>query len=85
MPLLEWLLSWLAGFSQALLGFVVGAIITGIFTYKVVLPKVLANKDVKDLLQNIKEGNELLTKALPIWKEILENQKEKNKKQKGKR
>ena len=77
MTLLEWLITWLLGFSQALLGFILGAIVTGIFTYKVVMPKILANKKVETLLQNIDKGNELLTKALPIWKEILENQKEK--------
>ena len=79
MTLLEWLITWFAGVSQILVGFVLGAIFTGIVTVKFVLPRILKNPDVKSLFQNIKEGNELLTKALPIWKEILENQKRNNK------
>jgi len=81
MSFLEWVLSWFLGFSQVLVGFVFGAIVTGIITYKLVLPKVLANKKVEKLLRNIEEGNELLTKALPIWKQILENQNKNNDKQ----
>ena len=81
MTLIEWLITWLAGFSQVLLGFVFGAIVTGIVTYKFVLPRILANPKVDTLLKNIDKGNELLTKALPIWKEILENQKQNSKHQ----
>jgi len=79
MELLEWFLSWFAGFSQVLLGFMLGAIFTGIVTVKFVIPRILSNPDIKLFFHNVKEGNELLTKALPIWKEILENQKQNNK------
>jgi len=65
----SWLIEWFAGVFQLVLGFLLGTIVTGIFTWKVVLPKVMRNKDVQDLIEAIKEGKELL-------KEVLENQKE---------
>jgi len=65
----SWLIEWFAGVFQLVLGFLLGTIVTGVFTWKVVLPRVMRNKDVQDLIGAIKEGKELL-------KEVLENQKE---------
>jgi len=65
----SWLIEWFAGVFQLVLGFLLGTIVTGVFTWKVVLPRVMRNKDVQDLIEAIKEGKELL-------KEVLENQKE---------
>jgi uncharacterized membrane protein (DUF106 family) len=42
-------------FSQFVLGILIGTILTGIFTWKVVLPKIMQNKDVQELKRLINE------------------------------
>lgn len=52
---LELLLQWLVGTSQFIIGMVVGTIITGVFTWKVVLPKILANPKINRFLTTIEQ------------------------------
>jgi len=49
------ILEWLAGLAQFVLGILIGTILTGVFTWKVVLPKVMQNKDVQELKKLISE------------------------------
>jgi uncharacterized membrane protein (DUF106 family) len=49
------ILEWLAGLAQFVLGILIGTILTGIFTWKVVLPKIMQNKDVQELKRLIKK------------------------------
>lgn len=55
------------GLLQFVLGFLFGSIVTGLFTVYVVVPAVMRNKDVKELLKLFREAKEHLQK-------ILENQ-----------
>jgi len=50
------LLNWLLGFSQFVAGIVVGTFITGVFTWKVVLPKALQNERIVRLMELLEEG-----------------------------
>jgi uncharacterized membrane protein (DUF106 family) len=59
------ILEWLAGLAQFILGILIGTILTGMFTWKVVVPKIMQNKDVQELKRLI---NEIIT-AL----KVLEN------------
>ena len=59
------ILQWLAGLAQFILGILIGTILTGVFTWKVVVPKIMQNKDVQELKRLI---NEIIT-AL----KVLEN------------
>jgi len=59
------ILQWLAGLAQFILGILIGTILTGMFTWKVVVPKIMQNKDVQELKRLI---NEIIT-AL----KVLEN------------
>jgi len=61
-------LEWLLGLLQWILGFMLGSILTGYFTTKVVVPRVMKNKDVQELVALFREGKAYLH-------EILENQK----------
>ncbi|MBW2561755.1 MAG: hypothetical protein JRE40_12990 [Deltaproteobacteria bacterium] len=61
------LLNWLLGFSQFVAGIIVGTFITGLFTWKVVLPKVLQNEKVvrlMELLEAIVERADKIVDAL---------------------
>jgi uncharacterized membrane protein (DUF106 family) len=49
------ILQWLAGLAQFVLGILIGTILTGIFTWKVVLPKIMQNKDIQELKRLINE------------------------------
>ena len=49
------ILEWLAGLAQFVLGILIGTILTGIFTWKVVLPKIMQNKDVQEFKRLINE------------------------------
>jgi hypothetical protein len=55
---LEAFLNWLLGFSQFLVGLVVGTVITGYLTWKVVVPRAvkafMENRDVKNLIGLLK-------------------------------
>jgi uncharacterized membrane protein (DUF106 family) len=64
------LIDWLLGLAQFVLGFLFGAIVTGLFTVYVVLPAVMHNKEVQELQKLFREAKEYLAK-------ILENQEEK--------
>jgi len=52
------ILGWLAGLAQFVLGILIGTILTGMFTWKVLVPKVMQNKDVQELKRLI---NEIIT------------------------
>jgi len=54
------LLSWLLGFSQFVAGIIVGTFITGVFTWEVILPKVMQDERVVRLM-------ELLEVHSPHW------------------
>ena len=60
MDWLSWLLNWLAGVGQLVVGFLLGAIITGTFTWKVVVPRTIKNPEVQDLIKTVKEGKEAI-------------------------
>jgi len=62
------ILDWLFGLLQFVLGFLFGAIVTGLFTVYVVVPAVMKNKEVQELLKLFREAKERL-------EEILANQK----------
>jgi len=62
-------LEWLAGLLQFILGFLFGSIVTGLFTVYVVIPLILKNKDIQELLALLREGKEHL-------KKLLENQQQ---------
>jgi hypothetical protein len=64
----EQVIGWFAGLANIAFGFLLGSIITGWFTWKVVVPKVMKNKDIQEL-------KTLLTEGKAYLKEILENQK----------
>lgn len=52
------ILEWLAGLVQFVLGILIGSILTGLFTWKVVVPKIMQNKDIQELKRLI---NEIIT------------------------
>jgi uncharacterized membrane protein (DUF106 family) len=64
-PMIAEILQWLAGLAQFILGILIGTILTGMFTWKVVVPKIMQNEDVQELKRLI---NEIIT-AL----KVLEN------------
>jgi len=70
MSLLDSFIQWLLGISQFVIGFLLGSIVTGLFTVYWVLPKIMKNPEIQELLKLFREGKAYL-------KEILENQKEK--------
>lgn len=52
---LETVIQWFLSLSNVAFGFLLGSIITGVFTWKVVVPKVMKNKKVEELNQGIQE------------------------------
>jgi len=96
MDWLSWLVEWLAGVAQLIIGFLLGAIITGTFTWKVVLPKTLENKEVQDLIKTVRETKKaidsffesedwqdmvtLFREGKELLKELVENQKKMSRK-----
>ena len=96
MDWLSWLVQWLAGVAQLIIGFILGAIITGTFTWKVVLPKTLENKEVQDLIKTVRETKKaidsffesedwqdvvtLFREGKELLKELVENQKKMSRK-----
>ena len=71
MTLLEILLSWLLGILQFIIAFLLGSILTGLFTVYWVLPRIMKNPDIAEALKLFREGKTYL-------KDILENQKQKH-------
>ncbi len=71
MNLTETLIQWLLNLANFALGFLIGSIITGYFTVKIVVPKIMKNKEIQELLTLFREAKQYL-------KEILENQKNKD-------
>jgi len=71
MSLLDSFIQWLLGISQFVIGFLLGSIVTGLFTVYWVLPKIMKNPEIQEILKLFREGKAYL-------KEILENQKEKD-------
>ena len=96
MDWLSWLVQWLAGVAQLIIGFILGAIITGTFTWKVVLPKTLKNKEVQDLIKTVRETKKaidsffesedwqdmvtIFREGKELLKELVENQKKMSRK-----
>jgi len=68
MAIVDEIIQWFAGLANIAFGFLLGSVITGWFTIKVIVPRVMKNKDIQELLTLFKEGKTYL-------KEILENQK----------
>jgi len=75
---IEQILQWFSGISQMAFGFLLGSIITGWFTIKFVVPRIMKNKDIQELKALFSDGKMLFKEAIPILKEILENQKKKD-------
>jgi uncharacterized membrane protein (DUF106 family) len=63
--MIDEILQWLAGLAQFTLGILIGTILTGMFTWKVIVPKIMQNKDVQELKRLVNE----ITTAL----KVLEN------------
>jgi len=92
MDWVSWFLQWLAGIIQFVIGIVLGTVITGVFTWKVVLPKIMKNKDVQDTIKTLKDVKEtienfsksedwqdmvtLFHEGKELLKKVVENQKE---------
>lgn len=55
MNFLELLVQWLIGTSQFIVGMVFGTILTGVFTWKVVMPKILANPKISRFLTTVEQ------------------------------
>jgi len=68
--LIESIINWLLGIVQFVIAFLLGSILTGLFTVYFIMPKIMRNKDVQELFALFREGKAYL-------KEILENQKKK--------
>jgi len=94
MDWLSWLFQWLAGIIQFIIGIVLGTIITGAFTWKVIVPRVMENKTIQELINEIKATKKsienffkseeyrdmvkLFREGKKLLKEVLENQKNQN-------
>jgi len=70
LSLIESIINWLLGIIQFVIAILLGSILTGLFTVYIVIPKIMRNKDIQELLTLFREGKAYL-------KEILENQKKK--------
>lgn len=97
MDWLSWLLQWLAGIIQFVIGILIGSVLTGIFTWRVIVPKVMKNRDVQQLIEEITEIKgalenffksedwqdmiRLFREGKDLLKKVLENQEN----QKGKK
>ena len=64
----EQVIQWFIGLAQFAVGMLVGSIITGYFTVKVIVPRVMKNPEIQELKTLFREGKAYL-------KEIMENQK----------
>jgi len=78
------LLNWLLGFSQFVAGIVVGTFITGVFTWKVVLPKALQNERIVRLMELLEAVVERADKIVEALDEVLESQRINKSKGEGK-
>lgn len=58
------IIQWFAGLANVAVGFLLGSIITGVFTWKVVVPKVMKNKDIQELKQLFAESKTYLKELL---------------------
>lgn len=96
MYMFEQIIQWIIGLIQFILGILIGSILTGVFTWKVVVPKVMKNRDVQKLITELKEAKEVLEnffesedwqdmvklfrEGKDLLKKILENQEKRNEK-----
>ena len=62
MSLEDQIVQWFAGLANIAFGFLLGSIITGWFTWKVVVPKVMKNPKVQRLLELLEKATDLLEK-----------------------
>ena len=69
------LLSWLLGFSQFVAGIIVGTFITGVFTWKVILPKVMQDERVVRLMELLEAVVERADKIVKVLDEVLEGRR----------
>jgi uncharacterized membrane protein YciS (DUF1049 family) len=65
--ILEWVFQWLVGTSQFVVGWVLGTLITGVFTWKVIIPKILANPKVARLLSTIEKLENYAEQIAENW------------------
>jgi len=72
------ILDWLIGFSEFVAGLVVGTIITGVFTWKVVIPRIMKQRDVAKLVELLKSIVDRADKIAEKLDEILEASQNKN-------
>lgn len=70
MSLIESIINWLLGIIQFVIAILLGSILTGLFTVYIVIPKIMRNKDIQELITLFREGKSYL-------RQILDNQKRK--------
>jgi hypothetical protein len=75
MSWLDWLIQWIGGFSQFVLGIVAGTVITGVYTWRVIIPKVMRNRDIQNLIGLLKTLAEHAEEVEELLQKVLENQK----------
>jgi len=64
------IIQWFLNLGQFILGFLIGCIVSGWFTVKFVVPRIMEIPAIKEMLELWKEGKDLL-------KQVIENQKKK--------
>ena len=58
--MLEQIIQWVIGLLQFILGIVIGTILTGVFTWKVIVPNVMKNKEIQELKKILEEAKTAL-------------------------
>lgn len=74
MSWLDWLIQWISGFSQFVFGIIVGTVITGVYTWRVIIPKVMRNRDIQNLIGLLKTLAEHAEEVEELLQKVLENQ-----------
>ena len=68
MSIEEQIIQWLLSLANVAIGFLLGSIITGWFTIKFVVPRIMNNPEIKEMRELWREGKELL-------KQVIDNQR----------
>ena len=74
MSWLDWLIQWVSGFSQFVFGIIVGTVITGVYTWRVIIPKIMRNRDIQNLIGLLKTLAEHAEEVEELLQKVLENQ-----------
>jgi RNA-splicing ligase RtcB len=74
MSWLDWLIQWISGFSQFVFGIIVGTVITGVYTWRVIIPKIMRNRDIQNLIGLLKTLAEHAEEVEELLQKVLENQ-----------